>query len=181
MSPVAVLGANHGFVCKASPWPQLIPLSASWRLPVLADAADTDSDSHPSDGRHVCLPRQSGVRRPLILVGSARPSLQTQCSTTICSLCPRTWSPPLQQLRLNATAEPRIQRKLWADAICINQSDNAEKSHQVMFMREIYAKAQQGAGLDRRARPPQRSWPSTRSSGSPSTTARPTGAQRPRT
>ena len=32
-------------------------------------------------------------------------------------------------------------RKLWIDAICINQRDNAEKSHQVMLMRDIYANA----------------------------------------
>ncbi|ORY11140.1 heterokaryon incompatibility protein-domain-containing protein [Clohesyomyces aquaticus] len=32
-------------------------------------------------------------------------------------------------------------RKLWIDAICINQLDNVEKSHQVMLMRDIYAKA----------------------------------------
>lgn len=30
---------------------------------------------------------------------------------------------------------------LWADAICINQEDNREKTRQVRFMREIYAKA----------------------------------------
>lgn len=30
---------------------------------------------------------------------------------------------------------------VWADAICINQSDNSEKSQQVMRMCEIYAKA----------------------------------------
>ncbi|OCK94220.1 uncharacterized protein K441DRAFT_677703 [Cenococcum geophilum 1.58] len=32
-------------------------------------------------------------------------------------------------------------RKLWIDAICINQRDNTEKSHQVMLMRDIYANA----------------------------------------
>lgn len=30
---------------------------------------------------------------------------------------------------------------VWADAICINQSDNSEKARQVVRMREIYAKA----------------------------------------
>lgn len=34
-----------------------------------------------------------------------------------------------------------LERDLWADAICINQSDNAEKSHQVQLMRPIFAKA----------------------------------------
>jgi hypothetical protein len=32
-------------------------------------------------------------------------------------------------------------RKLWVDAVCINQSHNAEKSHQVGVMRDIYANA----------------------------------------
>ncbi|RSL45980.1 hypothetical protein CEP54_014050 [Fusarium duplospermum] len=31
--------------------------------------------------------------------------------------------------------------KLWVDAICINQEDKAEKSHQVPFMKNIYSKA----------------------------------------
>ncbi|KUJ23954.1 HET-domain-containing protein [Mollisia scopiformis] len=31
--------------------------------------------------------------------------------------------------------------KLWVDAICINQSDNVEKSHQVLLMRDIYSQA----------------------------------------
>ena len=30
---------------------------------------------------------------------------------------------------------------LWADAICINQADNDERSHQVMLMGQIYEKA----------------------------------------
>jgi len=34
-----------------------------------------------------------------------------------------------------------ISRKLWVDAVCINQGDNAEKSHQVMLMTDIYANA----------------------------------------
>ncbi|KAF8851952.1 HET-domain-containing protein, partial [Acephala macrosclerotiorum] len=32
-------------------------------------------------------------------------------------------------------------RKLWVDTICINQSDSAEKSHQVVLMRDIYSHA----------------------------------------
>ena len=32
-------------------------------------------------------------------------------------------------------------RKLWIDAICINQLDNEEKEHQVPLMREIYSKS----------------------------------------
>lgn len=32
-------------------------------------------------------------------------------------------------------------RKLWIDAVCINQHDNTEKSHQVMLMRDIFANA----------------------------------------
>lgn len=42
----------------------------------------------------------------------------------------------LQRLRRR-----RTMRTLWVDAICINQTDNAEKGHQVRFMGEIYRRA----------------------------------------
>jgi hypothetical protein len=45
----------------------------------------------------------------------------------------------LQQLRLNQSKSGKS--KLWIDAICINQSDNREKNHQVMRMKDIYANA----------------------------------------
>lgn len=41
-------------------------------------------------------------------------------------------------LRLRHCQFPRI---IWVDAICINQSDNEEKEHQIRLMAEIYAKA----------------------------------------
>ncbi|KAF9767935.1 hypothetical protein IL306_014830, partial [Fusarium sp. DS 682] len=40
--------------------------------------------------------------------------------------------------RFRIKEEPRI---LWADAVCINQSDSAEKANQVAMMRDIYASA----------------------------------------
>jgi hypothetical protein len=43
----------------------------------------------------------------------------------------------LQRLRY-----PKSSRRLWVDAICINQNDMAEKSSQVEKMREIFANAQ---------------------------------------
>ncbi|PKS08522.1 hypothetical protein jhhlp_004907 [Lomentospora prolificans] len=42
----------------------------------------------------------------------------------------------LLQLRL-----PTNRRALWADGICINQSDNDEKAHQVALMGQLYTKA----------------------------------------
>jgi hypothetical protein len=36
---------------------------------------------------------------------------------------------------------PHQSLRLWVDQICISQSDSAEKSHQVNFMREIYRRA----------------------------------------
>jgi hypothetical protein len=35
-------------------------------------------------------------------------------------------------------------RRLWIDALCINQADNAEKSHQVRLMDKIYLQASRG-------------------------------------
>ncbi|OCK90271.1 HET-domain-containing protein, partial [Cenococcum geophilum 1.58] len=32
-------------------------------------------------------------------------------------------------------------RNIWIDAVCINQTDSAEKSHQVQMMKDIYANA----------------------------------------
>lgn len=46
----------------------------------------------------------------------------------------------LRQIRLDQKETASL-RKLWIDAICINQSDNVEKSRQVMLMRDIYSNA----------------------------------------
>lgn len=37
--------------------------------------------------------------------------------------------------------DPYLERFLWVDALCINQGDPSEKSHQVQSMARIYAKA----------------------------------------
>ena len=42
----------------------------------------------------------------------------------------------LQQLRLSDAP-----RRLWVDALCINQEDSKEKSHQIQKMRHIYRRA----------------------------------------
>jgi hypothetical protein len=49
-------------------------------------------------------------------------------------------SDALTRLRL-----PDSTRILWADALCINQDDNEEKSHQVPLMRSIYSSARRTA------------------------------------
>ncbi|KAF2423390.1 heterokaryon incompatibility, partial [Tothia fuscella] len=46
----------------------------------------------------------------------------------------------LQQI-CSDNKETNQPRKLWVDAICINQMDNAGKSHQVLLMRDIYSNA----------------------------------------
>lgn len=33
--------------------------------------------------------------------------------------------------------------RLWVDALCINQSDNEERSHQVRQMRQIYSRSKE--------------------------------------
>jgi hypothetical protein len=42
---------------------------------------------------------------------------------------------------LQALRDEQKSRVLWADAMCINQTDNVEKSHQVRSMDRIYRKA----------------------------------------
>jgi hypothetical protein len=44
---------------------------------------------------------------------------------------------------LLALRKPKEARKLWIDAICINQMDKAEKAHQIGQMNRIYASAKQ--------------------------------------
>jgi hypothetical protein len=40
-----------------------------------------------------------------------------------------------------ALSPPVSQRTIWIDAICINQNDTTERNHQVLFMKDIYARA----------------------------------------
>ncbi|PMD44749.1 HET-domain-containing protein [Hyaloscypha variabilis F] len=47
----------------------------------------------------------------------------------------------LKQVRLNQVENCKSESRLWVDAICINQRDDAEKSRQVLLMRDIYANA----------------------------------------
>ncbi|KAI1413677.1 HET-domain-containing protein [Hypoxylon sp. FL1857] len=43
---------------------------------------------------------------------------------------------------LHGLRRPDTTRPIWIDAICINQSDLREKTHQLRFMRDIYLKAE---------------------------------------
>ena len=67
--------------------------------------------------------------------------------------------PPLREIMLNGVQffvtpnlfsalrrlrKPDVERDLWIDAICINQEDNAEKSHQVQLMGTIFSMATDG-------------------------------------
>jgi hypothetical protein len=47
----------------------------------------------------------------------------------------------LQQFRNNQRKKGVSLKRLWVDALCIQQSDNAEKSAQLNLMTDIYAKA----------------------------------------
>jgi hypothetical protein len=49
----------------------------------------------------------------------------------------------LRQLSIIHGDSGTPQRRIWIDAICINQEDGEEKSHQVMQMTEIYFRAKQ--------------------------------------
>ncbi|KAI0855666.1 heterokaryon incompatibility protein-domain-containing protein [Xylaria cubensis] len=43
---------------------------------------------------------------------------------------------------LRSLRYPKTSRTIWIDAICINQANNKERTHQVRLMREIYSQAQ---------------------------------------
>jgi hypothetical protein len=50
----------------------------------------------------------------------------------------------VRKLRGRATNESSDSHvRLWVDALCINQSDNEERSHQVRQMRQIYSRSKE--------------------------------------
>jgi hypothetical protein len=65
------------------------------------------------------------------------------------------------EIALRAIRHPDTNTLLWADAICINQDNPAERNHQIKLMTEIYSKAKRvlvwlgpdpdGAGAGRKA------------------------------
>lgn len=67
--------------------------------------------------------------------GSPTPSVEILCNGQTVEIGPEL-SYALRRLRLRHS--PRI---IWADALCINQQDDAEKSHQVPLMGSIYSLA----------------------------------------
>lgn len=67
--------------------------------------------------------------------GSPTPSVEILCNGQSIAIAPEL-SYALKRLRL-----PDSERIIWADAICINQEDNPEKSHQVPLMGSIYSSA----------------------------------------
>ena len=67
--------------------------------------------------------------------GTLPPEITIECNRVDFKVRPSLYS-ALCSLRYES--EPRI---LWTDAICINQSDNAEKSDQVSLMTSIYEEA----------------------------------------
>ncbi|CAN9100710.1 unnamed protein product [Alternaria alternata] len=67
--------------------------------------------------------------------GSPTPSVEILCNGQTVEIGPEL-SYALRRLRLRHS--PRI---IWADALCINQQDDAEKSHQVPLMGSIYSSA----------------------------------------
>lgn len=57
---------------------------------------------------------------------------------TICSLMvTKNLYTALQYLR-----DPKVERRLWADAVCINQKDDEERGQQISQMRQVYLKAE---------------------------------------
>lgn len=69
--------------------------------------------------------------------GNPEPSKEIQVNSSICRVGPNLHS-ALRHLR----SENQL-RRLWVDAVCINQQDDAEKSHQVAQMGQAYSGAEQ--------------------------------------
>ncbi|KAH7071040.1 heterokaryon incompatibility protein-domain-containing protein [Paraphoma chrysanthemicola] len=69
--------------------------------------------------------------------GTAPASVIIQCNDAPLRITPTAYE-MLQHLRLY---RPNLNRPLWIDAICINQQDLEEKSHQVQQMSKVYSNA----------------------------------------
>lgn len=67
--------------------------------------------------------------------GSSTPSVEILCNGQVIEIGPEL-SYALRRLRLRDSV-----CRIWADALCINQTDDAEKSHQVPLMGSIYSLA----------------------------------------
>jgi hypothetical protein len=67
--------------------------------------------------------------------GNPSPSQQIICAEEKLSITTNCYD-ALRQLRSNLGTTT-----IWVDSICINQSDEKEKAHQVALMRDIYGKA----------------------------------------
>jgi hypothetical protein len=99
---------------------------------------------HPADNERerlecTCLPFNIDKAPPYEALSYAWGSLEQPdeitCNRQVIEIRP-VLSAALKRLRRQNTA-----RIIWADAICINQSDNVEKSHQVPLMGSIYSQA----------------------------------------
>ncbi|KAI1078369.1 heterokaryon incompatibility protein-domain-containing protein [Whalleya microplaca] len=73
--------------------------------------------------------------------GTAPRSLPILLNEQECYISPTLQKALVQLLKQDGNSSRPISRRLWIDAICINQNDDAEKSTQVSQMKEIYAQA----------------------------------------
>ncbi|OAL06385.1 HET-domain-containing protein [Phaeosphaeriaceae sp. SRC1lsM3a] len=115
----------------------LIPSKHQTRILLLLPSSDVDSTIRCRliikflDDEHLRYEALSYVW------GNPEPSKEIQVNSSICRVGPNLHS-ALRRLR----SENEL-RRLWVDAVCINQPDNAEKSHQVAQMGRVYSGAEQ--------------------------------------
>ncbi|KAF4609610.1 hypothetical protein G7Y89_g15845 [Cudoniella acicularis] len=70
--------------------------------------------------------------------GKPDPLVEITCNNIAIHITPNL-AAALHRIREPLAPKPR---KVWVDAICINQDDDLERSSQVMFMKDIYSKAE---------------------------------------
>lgn len=102
--------------------------------PIQGTLSEVNLDSNPS---FEALSYVWGRPEPRMAVKVLTPS-PSGCKKALCIAVTANCLSALQTLRLNFES-----RKLWIDAICIDQNSMPEKSQQVPLMAEIYGRAKQ--------------------------------------
>ncbi|KAI1738721.1 heterokaryon incompatibility protein-domain-containing protein [Xylaria scruposa] len=138
-------------------------LAAQQQKTILLEAITPCQEGH--EYQYLNRLKASNIRILIIQPGLEESSIECQLeerdleSDVIEEVLSYVWGEPILDKAINIDGKPfrvtenlnnilrslrcqDVPRKIWIDAICINQSDLDEKGHQVRLMREIYSKAQ---------------------------------------
>lgn len=107
------------------------------RILILSPQASTATDRVECSLEHVLLSDQTDFEALSYCWGNSACPRSVLCAGNTLNVNPNLFSALLY------LAYPNRERRLWVDAICINQADDKEKNMQVQLMAQIYSIAQQ--------------------------------------